>query len=309
MSEFAKRLGRVAVLYGGVTTERDVSIMSGENVLQALQSQGVDAFPVIIGEDPVRQLANITMDRAFNALHGKKYEDGELQGVLELLRIPYAGCGVLASAITFDKVRCKKLWEGMGLATPSMMLLNEKTAFAEVEAALGLPFVIKPSREGSSFGVHIVREQNQYLAGLKDALSFDDVVFAEAFLSGGEYTVSFLNDEPLPVIKIETPDAPFYDYHAKYVSNETQYLLPCGLSPTETDAISQLALRAYQATQCRHWARVDLMRDADGQFKLIDLNTLPGMTTHSLLPKAAAAIGLDFSTVVMKILENTLHSA
>lgn len=297
--------GKVAVLYGGVGAERDISIMSGENVLQALQAAAVDAFPVLINDDPIRQLSSLKMDRVFNILHGKHYEDGHLQGALELLNIPYFGSGVLASALSFDKIACKRFWQGCGLSTPPMMICHPQTTVEDCESKLGLPFVIKPSTEGSSVGVNIVKSKHDFAAAMEDVFQYGAEVLAEKFIEGDEYALSILNNEPLPSIRIEVHDAEFYNYHAKYFSDKTEYHLPSGLSTTQENQLAELSLQAFHACQCQDWGRVDVIHEkATDTFWLIELNTIPGMTTHSLLPKAAKAAGIGFSELLLKLLAN-----
>lgn len=302
------QLGRVAVLMGGTSAEREVSLNSGQAVLNALMAAGVSAF----GIDYQGRVEDITehgpIDRVFLALHGRGGEDGVIQGMLETLDIPYTGSGVMGSAIAMDKKRSKYIWQGMSLPTPRFGYVSEmrQNLVTQLVSLMGFPLAVKPSREGSSIGVYKVNSQSQLEAAIDGALAKDNEVLLEQWVSGQEYTVGILGDESLPVIGLKT-DHVFYDYDAKYESDDTQYLLPCGLSAEEEKGLGNLARRAFKALGCSGWGRVDVMRDAQGQFWLLEVNTTPGMTSHSLVPMAAKAKGMSMSELVVKILEQTLN--
>jgi len=300
---------KIAVLLGGTSAERDVSLLSGAAVLKGLQEAGIDAHPVDIRDVPVLQLKEQGFDKAFIALHGRGGEDGTLQGVLEFLNIPYTGSGVMASAITMDKLRSKYLWQGCGLPVSPFVALTRKQMdegltpeeLASIDA-LGLPLFVKPSREGSSVGISRVNEAWQFPAALDEAFRHDDEVLVEAFLSGPEYTVGVIGEEILPSIRIQTASE-FYDYEAKYISDDTQYFCPSGLSAKQEAELSELVIAAWRALGCSGWGRVDVMMGGDGRFYLLEVNTSPGMTSHSLVPMAAKQAGMSFSQLVTRILE------
>ncbi|AMC99608.1 D-alanine--D-alanine ligase [Halomonas chromatireducens] len=297
--------GRVAVLYGGESAEREVSLRSGAAVLGALERSGVD----VIGYDPADGglvgLEALAPDRVFIALHGRGGEDGTLQGALELLGIPYTGSGVLASALGLDKRLTKQVWQSVGLPTPESLMLEPDADWDDVIARLGLPLIVKPVHEGSTLGIGIVDSREALVAAYRDAARYDARVMAERFIAGEEYTVSLLNETVLPAIRVEVPGG-FYDYDAKYISNDTLYHLPCGLAAHEEAELGELCRQAFDAIGGEGWGRVDVMRDADGRFWLIEVNTSPGMTDHSLVPQAAAHAGIDFDTLVCRILAATL---
>ncbi|ADP10030.1 D-alanine--D-alanine ligase [Erwinia sp. Ejp617] len=300
---------KVAVLLGGTSAERDVSLLSGAAVLKGLQEAGIDAHAVDIRDFPVTRLNEEGFDKAFIALHGRGGEDGTLQGVLELLDIPYTGSGVMASAITMDKLRSKYLWQGCGLPVSPFVALNRVQMDAGLDAqlmtsinALGLPLFVKPSREGSSVGISRVNQASELQAALEEAFRFDNEVLVEAFLSGPEYTVGVLGSDILPSIRIQTTSE-FYDYDAKYISDETQYFCPSGLSADQETELRELTIAAWRALGCSGWGRVDVMMGADGHFYLLEVNTSPGMTSHSLVPMAAKQAGMTFSQLVVRILE------
>ncbi|PID45457.1 MAG: D-alanine--D-alanine ligase [Proteobacteria bacterium] len=296
--------GKVAVLYGGWNAEREVSLQSGAAVLEGLRSQGVDAHLVDVGRDVLDVLVAGGFDRVFNILHGRGGEDGELQGALDLLQIPYTGCGVMASAISMNKLMTKRIWAGSGLATPAFAVLTEDTDFEQVVAEYGLPLMVKPADEGSSVGMTKVTCVEQLPEAYQTARQYDCPVFAEQWVSGTEYTISIVDDEVLPIIRVET-DSQFYDYEAKYQSDETRYFCPCGLVPEAEKAMQQLAKQAFDTLGAKGWGRIDLMQDEHGKAWLIELNTVPGMTSHSLVPKAAAAAGMSFGELTVKILETS----
>lgn len=300
----AQEFGRVAVLLGGDSAERSISLRSGAEVLKGLCNAGVDAFAIDLcaeGADPVAQLLAAEFDRAFLILHGRGGEDGTLQGLLEMLKKPYTGSGVAASALGMDKLRCKQLWMGAGFPTPAFAELRPETDLAEVARMLGFPLMVKPVHEGSSIGMSRVLDLDQLKAAYAEAARYDHQVIAEQWIQGAEYTLAILNDQALPVIRLETTHD-FYDFNAKYEANDTRYLFDHQLSDTRYDALKTLALRAFQAVGCRGWGRVDLMMDSQGNFQLLEVNTLPGMTDHSLVPMAAREAGMSFAELVVSIL-------
>ncbi len=299
-------LGRVAVIYGGSSAEREVSLKSGAAVLAALQRAGVDAIGYDPAEGGLVGLEALNPDRVFIALHGRGGEDGTLQGALELLGIPYTGSGVLASALGMDKQRTKLVWQALCLPTPESVMLEADADWAAVVARLGLPLIVKPVHEGSTLGISIVESAEALASAYHEAARFDARVMAERFIKGEEYTVSLLGDVVLPAIRVEVPGG-FYDYEAKYLSDETRYHLPCGLSDAEEAELGELCRRAFEAVGAEGWGRVDVMRDAQGHFWLIEVNTSPGMTDHSLVPQSAAYAGIDFEALVLRILAATLE--
>lgn len=302
--EGPEQFGRVAVLMGGTSAERPVSLKSGSAVLEALRRRGVDAHGIDAGADVLERLGE-GYDRVFIALHGRGGEDGVMQGALETLGLPYTGSGVLASALAMDKLRTKAVWRGFGLPTPEYVPLHADTDWDAVVAALGLPIIVKPVHEGSSIGMSKVDRADGLAAAWQAAGEYDSEVIAERWITGAEYTVALLGGEPLPPIRLETPHS-FYDYEAKYQSETTRYHCPAGLSAEQEDAIGALARKAFAALGCRGWGRIDFMRDEEGRFWLIEANTIPGMTDHSLVPMAAGAAGIDFDELVWRILGTTL---
>ncbi|WP_395489576.1 D-alanine--D-alanine ligase [Cedecea davisae] len=300
---------KVAVLLGGTSAEREVSLQSGSAVLAGLIEGGVDAHPFDPQSQSVLELKSQGFDKVFIALHGRGGEDGTLQGLLEFLELPYTGSGVMASAITMDKLRSKLLWQGAGLPVAPWVYLNRRDveagitgALEERISALGMPVIVKPSREGSSVGMSKVDSVDALPAALALAFEHDEDVLIEKWLSGPEYTVAILGDEILPSIRIQ-PAGTFYDYEAKYLSDETQYFCPAGLIEQREQELQALVLQAWQALGCSGWGRVDVMQDNDGQFYLLEVNTSPGMTSHSLVPMAARQAGMSFSQLVVRILE------
>jgi D-alanine-D-alanine ligase len=299
------KFGKVAVLLGGKSAERQVSLNSGQSVLDALVRSGVNAEPFDPLTRPVTELT--AYDRAFIVLHGRGGEDGQIQGVLDWLNIPYTGTRVQGSAIGMDKVKTKQIWQGSELPTAPYRLITADTNFNEVIDKLGLPLIIKPVHEGSSIGMSKVEKTEDFETALSKATTHDSIVMAEQWITGSEYTVVILNGEALPVIRLEPPkDVAFYDYEAKYKRNDTQYGIPSGLSDADEKHLKELALRAFQAVGASGWGRIDAMRDEQGNFWLLEVNTVPGMTDHSLVPKAAQAIGLNFDQLCLTILEQTL---
>ncbi|MEL4015824.1 D-alanine--D-alanine ligase [Dryocola clanedunensis] len=299
---------KVAVLLGGTSAERDVSLQSGAAVLAGLKEGGVDAHGIDPKETAVTELKNQGFDKVFIALHGRGGEDGTLQGLLEFLELPYTGSGVMASAITMDKLRTKLLWQGAELPVAPWVALTRRDVEAGITATtveriaqLGLPVIVKPSREGSSVGMSKVDDVAALPAALELAFKHDEEVLIEKWLSGPEYTVAILGEEILPSIRIQ-PAGTFYDYEAKYLSDETQYFCPSGLIEQREQELQALVLQAWQVLGCSGWGRVDVMLDSDGQFYLLEVNTSPGMTSHSLVPMAAREAGMTFSQLVVRIL-------
>lgn len=300
---------KVAVLLGGTSAEREVSLNSGAAVLAGLREGGVDAHPVDPRDTDVTQLRSMGFDKVFIALHGRGGEDGTLQGLLELTGMPYTGSGVMASAISMDKLRSKLLWQGAGLPVAPWAAVTRKAFKQGLDesvlqhiASLGLPLIVKPSREGSSVGMSKVDEADALHAALALAFQHDEEVLVEKWLSGPEFTVAVLGEEILPSIRIQ-PAGTFYDYEAKYLSDETQYFCPSGLEAEREALLRDLVLKAWNVLGCRGWGRIDAMQDRDGHFYLLEANTSPGMTSHSLVPMAARQAGLSFSQLVVRILE------
>ncbi|HFT0374873.1 TPA: D-alanine--D-alanine ligase [Enterobacter mori] len=300
---------KIAVLFGGTSAEREVSLNSGAAVLAGLREGGVDAHPVDPKETDVTQLKAMGFDKVFIALHGRGGEDGTLQGLLELIGLPYTGSGVMASAISMDKLRSKLLWQGAGLPVAPWVALTRTECELGLSdsvnthiAALGLPVIVKPSREGSSVGMSKVDKAEDLSAALTLAFQHDEEVLIEKWLSGPEFTVAMLGEEILPSIRIQ-PAGVFYDYEAKYLSDETQYFCPSGLEAEREADLQSLVLKAWNVLGCRGWGRIDVMLDGNGQFYLLEANTSPGMTSHSLVPMAARQAGMSFSQLVVRILD------
>jgi D-alanine-D-alanine ligase len=303
-----KDFGKTAVLLGGDSSEREISLLSGNAVLAALKRRAVNAHPFDPGERPVQELASDGFDRAWIALHGPGGEDGVMQGALEWLGIPYTGSGVLACALTMDKLKTKRVVMGAGLAAPEYAVLTGAADFPKALADIGLPMIVKPASQGSSVGITKVKTSADLKPAFEAARSVDPVVFAERFVAGGEFTVAVLGDAALPSIRIE-PATEFYDYQAKYFRNDTRYHCPSGLDERREAELQAAALECFRVTDCRGWGRVDFMRDAaTGRFYFIEINTTPGMTDHSLVPMAARAAGLDFQQLVLSILDDSLEA-
>jgi D-alanine-D-alanine ligase len=297
--------GKVAVLFGGDSSEREISLLTGAAVLAALQRRGVDAHPVDPRDTPLAELVTRGFDRAWIALHGPGGEDGTLQGALECLGMPYTGSGVLGSAVCMDKVRTKRLAAAVGIATADFVVLRGPADFDAALTQLGLPMFVKPATQGSSVGMSRVEQAADLAAAFAAAAATDALVLAEAFIPGAEYTVGVLQGRALPSIRIVTPKA-FYDYEAKYFRDDTQYHCPSGLSPETERHLRALALGAFEAAGAAGWGRVDFMMDSSGRPLLLEINTVPGMTDHSLLPMAARACGIEFETLVWRVLETSL---
>jgi len=298
----AEDFGRVAVLMGGLSAERQISLQSGKAVLDGLLRKGINATAIDVDENILQKLIDEKPDRAFIVLHGRGGEDGVMQGALELLNIPYTGSGVLGSALSMHKYRTKQLWMGADLPTPECQMLDESCDFEAIASKIGLPVIVKPVQEGSSIGMTKVDDAQQLESAWKEASQYDDEVIAERWIEGTEYTVSILQQQALPLIRLETPNQ-FYDYDAKYIADSTSYHCPSGLVGENEEALQALALKAFYAVDASGWGRVDLMVDESGNPWLIEVNTVPGMTDHSLVPMAAKAAGIEFDDLLWHILE------
>lgn len=304
----ASKFGKVAVLLGGKSAEREVSLDSGTAVLEALVRSGVNAEAFDPKERSVTELVNY--DRAFIVLHGRGGEDGQIQGTLEWLNIPYTGTGVQGSAIGMDKVKTKQVWQGSELPTAPYRIVTKDSDLNAIIESIGLPFIIKPVHEGSSIGMSKVEKIEDFAEAMTKATLHDAVVMAEKWVTGREFTIVILNGQALPVIRLQPPeDVAFYDYETKYNRNDVQYGIPCGLTEAEEQRLQALSLRAFQAVGASGWGRIDAMQDEQGNFWLLEVNTVPGMTSHSLVPKAAKAVGYSFDALCVAILEQTLTGA
>ena len=300
----AKDFGRVAVLMGGVAAEREISLNSGNAVYQALLRNGVDALAIDVQTTALQALENTKIDRVFNMLHGRGGEDGVLQALLDTLAIPYSGSGVLASALSMDKLRTKLCWQGAGLTTPKWFLIQQKSDIEKCIAQLGFPVIVKPALEGSSLGMSRAENQDELYSAWQEAAQYQCAVYAEAWVQGEEYTVGVLKGEALPIIRLQTPNV-FYDFDAKYRADTTQYHCPSGLSAEIERTLAELALESCQVLGVTGWGRVDLFIDEQQQVQLIEINTVPGMTDHSLVPMAAKQAGISFDELVWRILETS----
>ncbi|MDH1631483.1 D-alanine--D-alanine ligase [Pseudomonas mosselii] len=300
-----KAFGRVAVLYGGKSAEREVSLKSGKAVIEALTSAGVDVVAIDVGDDLLDRLQREKIDRAFIILHGRGGEDGSMQGLLECLGIPYTGSGILASALAMDKLRTKQVWQSLGIPTPRHAVLGSEQDCVAASAELGFPLIVKPAHEGSSIGMAKVNSEQELVAAWKDAAKYDSQVLVEQWIHGPEFTVAVLRGQVLPPIALGTPHV-FYDYDAKYIANDTQYRIPCGLDSAKEQELVDLTARACDAVGIEGWGRLDVMQDEQGRFWLLEVNTAPGMTDHSLVPMAARAAGLDFQQLVLAILADSV---
>ena len=300
----AARFGHVAVLYGGCSSEREVSLISGKAVLAALQRRGVRAIGFDPAERPLADLLALKIDRVWIALHGPGGEDGTVQGALEFLGVPYSGSGVMGSAIGMDKLRTKWLAQALGIPTAQFVVLREEQDLDTAIERLALPLFVKPGSQGSSVGMARVERAQDLKSAWDNALRFDPIVFAEALIPGAEYTIAILQGHALPSIRIETPRT-FYDYEAKYLRDDTRYFCPSGLSAPAEEHLGRLALAAYEACGAEGWGRADFMMDRTGRPQLLEINTVPGMTDHSLVPMAARAAGMDFEELVWRVLETS----
>jgi len=297
----------VAVFMGGWSAEREVSLNGGQAVFDALCGQGINATAIDVDRNICQQLQEGKFSHVFNMLHGRGGEDGVIQGLLDILKIPYTGSGVLGSALAMDKFRCKQLWRGVGLPTPDFMQLESATDCEVALRKIGLPLMIKPALEGSSIGISKVNTVEEMLPAWNKAQECGGVIIAEKFVKGKEYTAAILGEQVLPMIRLET-DNEFYDYQAKYVSDDTHYICPCGLDEKFETKLAQLMFKSFNAVMGKGWGRVDFMLDENQQPWLIEVNTVPGMTSHSLVPMAAKQAGISFEVLVLKILEGAdLH--
>lgn len=296
-----KEYGKVAVLLGGLSAEREVSLKSGAAVLAALRRRGVDAHGVDVGRDIVQVLSAGRFDRAFIILHGRYGEDGVMQGALEMLGMPYTGSGVMGSAIGMDKLACKRLWTGAGVPTAEFETIKGAADLDRAAQRLGFPLIVKPAREGSSIGISKVKNADGLEAAWTAARKHDPHVLAERCIKGPELTAAVLGEQVLPLIRLETP-RDFYDYEAKYLLDTTKYHCPAGIDPALEERIRGIARRAFDLLNCSGWGRVDFMIDADGSPYVLEINTVPGMTDHSLVPMAARHAGIEFDELVMRIL-------
>lgn len=303
----SSKFGKVAVMFGGTSAEREVSLKSGAAVLKALQAQGIDAHAFDPKEQPLSALETQAFDRVFIVLHGRGGEDGTMQGALQLHDMPYTGSGVLGSALAMDKIRCKFLFSAHGLPTAPFRVAQkgDDIDYAAMLAQLNGKVMVKPANEGSSIGMSAATTAAELEQALALAFEYDDAVLVEQWINGREFTVSMLDGQALPVIEMRTPRA-FYDYEAKYQSNSTEYLCPAPISAEQTASLQQSAMAAFKAVGASGWGRVDAMLDSDGQFRLLEVNTVPGMTEKSLVPMAARAAGYSFEQLVAKILEQAL---
>lgn len=299
--------GNIAVLYGGGSSERDVSLNSGSAVIAAFEKLAVPVVPLDCDFHHLSDaLKKNNIRHCFNMLHGGYGENGEVQALLDSLNISCTGSGVLGCAIAMDKHRTKLLWKGAGIPTADFMVVDAKTEWMDVQRQVGSKVMIKPANEGSSIGMSIVDSADSFAEAMNTALQYDHSVIAERWINGPEYTVAILNGRALPVIRLETQNR-FYDYQAKYISDETRYLCPCGLSADDELGIQQMSVRAFDVLGCSGWGRIDVMRDSDGTFYLLEANTVPGMTSHSLVPMAAKADGLSFEQLVAEIFNQSLQ--
>ncbi|MDR6712780.1 D-alanine-D-alanine ligase [Pseudomonas hunanensis] len=296
-----KAFGRVAVLYGGKSAEREVSLKSGAAVIEALTAAGVDVVAIDVADDLLTRLQSEQIDRAFIILHGRGGEDGSMQGLLECLGIPYTGSGILASALAMDKLRTKQVWKSLGIPTPHHAVLGSADDCVRAGTELGFPLIVKPAHEGSSIGMAKVNSVEELVAAWQDAAKYDSQVLVEQWIHGPEFTIAVLRGQVLPPIALGTPHV-FYDYDAKYLANDTQYRIPCGLDSAKEQELIELTARACDAIGIEGWGRLDVMQDEQGRFWLLEVNTAPGMTDHSLVPMAARAAGLDFQQLVLAIL-------
>lgn len=303
--DFKQQLGRVGVLLGGTSSEREISLQSGAAVVAALEEAGIEHVAIDVGVNAIADIQAAQIDRAFLALHGAGGEDGRIQAVLEYLNIPFTGSGVQASALAMDKLRTKQLWRGVNLSTPEFAVLSTNSDWKKVLADLGGEVMVKPAHEGSSIGMARVKTAQELQLAFTSAAQYDGSVIAESLIVGSEFTIAIVDGEALPPIKLET-DHTFYDFNAKYIANDTRYICPCGLTPEKEIELKQLALAAFDAVGCEGWGRVDVMADKSLNFYLLEVNTLPGMTSHSLVPMAAKARGLTFSELVLTILRCSL---
>ena len=300
-----EKIGRIAVLFGGNSAEREISLQSGAAAIEALESFGIDIVAIDTQENAVEQLQRQELSGAFIALHGVGGEDGKIQGLLEFLKIPYTGSGVLASSLCMDKLRTKQLWSGVDLPSAKYLALGQSTNWVQALASLGGEVMVKPAHEGSSIGMSRVNSPAALQQAYQEAAQYDTSVLAEQFIVGAEYTVAILNGVALPPIRLQA-NSDFYDFNAKYLAEDTQYLCPCGLAANKEAELKQLAMNAFAAVGASGWGRVDVMANAAGEFYLLEVNTVPGLTTHSLVPMAAKAANIDFEALILRIAAQVL---
>ena len=301
MTADATQFGKVAVLMGGLSAERDISLLSGNAVLTALLNKGVDAHGIDVNKNIVNELDVGNYQRVFIVLHGRGGEDGTMQGLLEVMKLPYTGSGVMGSSIAMDKLKTKQIWLAMGLPTPGFCILDSEQSCEKAIEMLSLPLIVKPVLEGSSIGMSKVECADELIPAWQKAQQCGGTVIAESWIEGDEYTAAMLDNQVLPMIKLKTTHK-FYDYDAKYEANDTQYICPCGLPEESESAFAELSRQAFNAVNASSWGRVDFIVDKNKQPWLIEVNTVPGMTSHSLVPMAAKQSGLSFNDLVMKIL-------
>ena len=300
-----KKYGRVGVLCGGMSAEREISLLSGKRVTESLSRSGIDVISIDVTTDFLQQLPRYELKRALIMLHGPGGEDGILQGALEFYGLPYTGSGVLSSAAAMDKLHTKNFWQGVNISTPRFSLLDETTDWSKTLKVLGGEIMVKPSREGSSLGMSRANNPASLKEAWELASQFDETVIAEQWIEGAEYTIAILGKEVLPPIKLETSNT-FYDYSAKYLSADTIYKHPCELDEEKEEYLMRLAIKSFESLGCSGWGRVDVMANLYGDFFVLEVNTVPGMTDHSLMPMAAAAAGYNFDELVLKILNSSL---
>lgn len=296
--------GKVAVLMGGWSAEREISLLSGRAVLQALKRKDIDAHGIDVGRDIARVLNAGDYDSALIMLHGRGGEDGAMQGLLEVMGLPYTGSGILGSALAMDKLRCKQVWAAEGFPTPEFMQIETEQDADKAIVELGLPLIVKPALEGSSIGMSKVEAETEMLPAFYKARECPGAIIAERWITGAEYTAAIINRKVLPMIRLET-DRKFYDYIAKYESDDTRYICPCGLEPSVEKELGAIMLNAFDAIGASGWGRVDFLLDTDGRPWLIEANTVPGMTSHSLVPMAAKQAGIGFDELVIEILRSS----
>ncbi|BDX03082.1 MAG: D-alanine--D-alanine ligase [Marinomonas sp.] len=305
----------IAVIYGGRSAERDVSMQSGPLVAEGLRSKGyqvteLDLYGPDAAFDPVVQLQSIDFDFAFIALHGGEGEDGRVQALLEMLGKPYTGSSPLACGLAMDKVLTKRFWNGIGIPTPAYLSFVDHANADVIEEQMSYPVIVKPSREGSTIGINKAMNRAELDDALLKALEYDSDILVEEFVDGPEFTITIIDDVAYPAIGLKpAPDHKLYDYEAKYIADDTEYLLPCGLSEDDENELQMLALDAYRSLGCSGWGRVDIMRDHNGVFWVLEVNTAPGMTSHSLVPMAAKYVGIDYASLVEKIAQNAWTKA
>jgi D-alanine-D-alanine ligase len=301
-------MGKVAVLMGGPSAEREISLISGKAVLAALLARGVDAHAFDPAERELFDLKREGYERVFIALHGRFGEDGTVQGALEVMRLPYTGSGVMASALAMDKWRTKLVWDASGIPTPRFAMVKATTDWDKVAELLGMPLIVKPAREGSTLGLTRVADAAGLAAAYELAAKYDDLVIAEEFIAGRELTASVLGEVALPLVRIEAPQGN-YDYQNKYFTDDTQYFCPAGIDAALEDEIREVTLKSFRVLGCRGWGRADVMLRADGSYSFLEMNTSPGMTGHSLVPIAAKAAGMSYPDLCVRILESATLDA